>query len=375
MTSRTRRKVLGAAALATGTLLLTAACAQGAASGQDVKAKTLAGSSAGQVKNGALDGVTMTFTSWGGGFQEGQEKAFAEPFATDSGAKVLTDSPTDSAKIQAQVNSDNVLWDVVDIGADDVAAGCGTLFEPLNYNIIDTSRLPEITPKHKCYVPSLSYGYGIFYNADAYPDDPPDSWEDFFNPQKYPGKRAVDGRPTPLSGTLEAALLADGVAPENLYPLDVNRALRTWDRIRSNLIYWETGAQQTQMAESGEADMVFGWSGRIYEANKNGAHYVPVWNQAFSVYDVFAVVKNSPNTNAAMAFINYALGAKQQAKMSELTSYSPVNTDAKPKLSPEAAKFNTTRPEVADQLLPVDFQYWADHQDKLSEAWTAWLNQ
>ena len=102
----------------------------------------------------------------------------------------------------------------------------------------------------------------MFYDADKYKDNPPDSWADFFNSKEFPGKRAVDGRPTPLSGTLEAALLADGVASDDLYPIDTDRALKTYDKIKDDLITWETGAQQTQMAEAGEADMVFGWSGR-----------------------------------------------------------------------------------------------------------------
>lgn len=372
--ARSRRTTIMNTAVAAGALLLVAACAQGGAT-KEVAADDLAGQPPGGVDKGSLDGVKMTFTSYGGGFQDGQEKAFVDPFAKATGAEVQTDSPTDPAKIQAQVDSDNLLWDVVDSGADDVAASCGTLFEPLDYSIIDASKLPELTPKHECYVPSLGYAYGLFYDADVYKDNPPDGWEDFFNTEEFPGRRALDGRPTPQTGTLEAALLADGVAPDDLYPLDTDRALETYDKVKDDLIYWETGAQQTQMAEAGEADMVFGWSGRIFEANQNGANFVPVWNEGFAVYDVFAVLKGSPNKNAAMAFINYTLGAEQQAKMSELTSYSPVNVDSEPKLDPTAQEFNITRPEVLDQLVPLDVQYWADNQEPITDAWSAWLNQ
>ena len=130
------RTVVRTMAFVTCALLLAAACAQGGDT-KAVRAEELAGQPPGGVKKGSLNGVTMTFTSYGGGFQDGQETAFAKPFAKSTGAKVLTDEPTDTAKIQAQVNSDNVLWDVVDSGADDVAAGCGRLFEPLDYSIID----------------------------------------------------------------------------------------------------------------------------------------------------------------------------------------------------------------------------------------------
>lgn len=361
------------AAVATA-LLAMAACAQGGST-TAVSADKLAGEPAGEVGKGVLPGTTMTFTSYGGGFQDGQEKAFVEPFAEITGAEVLTDEPTDTAKIKTQVESGNVMWDVVDSGADDVVAHCGELFEPLDYSIIDASNLPAITPKHRCYVPTLSYAYGFFYDADTYKTNPPDGWEDFFNPEEYPGTRAIDGLPSPTSGTLEAALLGDGVAPEDLYPLDIDRALSVYDRIKDDAIYWETGAQQTQMAEAGEADMVFAWSGRIYEANQNGANFKPVWNGALAQQDVLAVVKDSPNKNAAMAFINYTLGAEQQARMAELTSYSPVHTEAQPKLDPLAEQFATNRPEISNQLVKLDLSYWGEHKEEITRAWSGWLNQ
>ncbi|MGH3661767.1 MAG: polyamine ABC transporter substrate-binding protein [Micromonosporaceae bacterium] len=363
----------GLAAAACVSLLLTA-CAQNTSGGK-IDREKLEGHPAGHVAENALKGTKMTFTSYGGGFQDGQEKTLVEPFEKASGADVATDEPTDIAKIQAQVESENVLWDVVDSGADDVAANCGKLFEPLDYSVIDASKLPEQTPKHRCYVPTLNYAYGFFYNADKYKNNPPDGWEDFFDTKNYPGKRAIDGRTAPTSGTLEAGLLGDGVAPDELYPLDIDRALGSYDKIKNDLAYWETGAQQTQMAESGEADMVFGWSGRIFEANQNGANFKPVWNQSLALYDVLAVPKGAPNKDAAMAFINYTLGAKQQAAMSEETSYSPVHTEAEPDLSKEAAEFNTTRPEVLDEQVTLDISYWGKHQEEITDAWTKWLNQ
>lgn len=371
--NRSSKRTLTMGSLASCLLLIVTACAQGGET-REVSGDSVAGKAAGSAPDD-LDGVTMTFTSYGGGFQDGQETAFVEPFKEATGAEVLTDEPTDIAKVQTQVESENILWDVVDAGPDDVAAKCGTLFEPIDYSIVDASKLPTLTPKHKCYVPTLAYAYGFFYDADTYKQDPPDGWEDFFDTKKYPGTRAIDGRPVPTTGTMEAALLADGVAPEDLYPLDIDRALATYDKIADDAIYWETGAQQTQMAEAGEADMVFAWSGRIYEANKNGANFRPVWNEALTLYDVLAVLKDSPNKNAAMAFINYSLGAEQQAKMAELTSYSPVNVDSEPKFDEMGKQFNATVPEHLEQQVALDVPYWAEHQEEIGAAWASWLNE
>lgn len=362
-------------ALTLAVVVMPAACAQGGAGKSDVSADSVAGSSVGSVKAGALKGTKMTYVSYGGTFQDGQEEALIRPFAKESGATVLPDSPTDNAKVKAQVDSGNVVWDAVDSTPAFVASECGKLFEKLDYKIIDTSKLPKNTPPSECYVPSLAYGYGFFYNADKYKDAPPQDWSDFFDTKKFPGKRAIDGRSIPTPGVIEAALLADGMPESELYPLDIDKALKKWSTIKPSVITWKTGAQQTQMAESGAADMVFAWSGRIYEANENGSNFKPVWKDSFTLQDVFAVVKGSKNKNSSMALINYALGSKQQAKMSELTSYSPVNTDSKPQLSAEAAKFNTTSPEVLEQAVSPDYKYWGDNLDKISAAWTKWLNQ
>ena len=96
------------------TALLAAACTS---SGPGEAANIDLGSGppqAGTVKADALKGVTLTFVSYGGIYQEGQTKAAVDPFATESGARILQDGPTDNAKIKAQVDSGNVTWDVID---------------------------------------------------------------------------------------------------------------------------------------------------------------------------------------------------------------------------------------------------------------------
>jgi putative spermidine/putrescine transport system substrate-binding protein len=317
----------------------------------------------------------MTFVSWGGDFQNGQQEAFAEPFSEVTGAKVLYDGPTDTAKLRAQVESGNVSWDVINGNPTYGKAYCGELYEPLDLSLIDTSLIPEGMAQGECFLPSLAYVYGFFYNADKYGDNPPKTWVDFFDTDKFPGTRAIDGRSVPTAGTLEAALLADGVIEDELYPLDIERALKKWTSIEDSLAYWTSGAQQTQMAQAGSADMVFGWSGRIYEANQNGTNFVPVWDQAFITSDSFSIAKGTKNSTAAHAFINYALGAQQQASMAKLTSYSPANSQAEPNFSPEAQDFNVTRPEVLDVTIPQNPDYWGENLDEIVSAWEGWLNK
>ncbi len=328
---------------------------------------------AGEVKEGALDGVTLTFTSWGGIFQEAQVAAL-EPFVEQSGVKLLEDGPTEYSKVKAQVDSENVTWDVVDtdiIWADKQCGEDGLLMD-LDLDIVDVSNIPNQSLVGDCYVPAMQYGYVIMYNEDAYPEAPT-GWADFFDTEKFPGKRAIAGFEDIGPGVYEGALLAEGVAPEDLYPLDMDRVYQKLDTIRDDLIYWKTGAESQQMVESGEADMVLLWSGRGYGAVENGANYKPIWNEALVVADALAVPKNAKNPDAAMALINSYLGADAQATMAEMSSYSPVHKDAKPEFSELGLEYLTTDPAIAEQMVPTDQSWWAENYDAELERWLNWL--
>ncbi|MCC4317376.1 hypothetical protein LL584_19080 [Streptomyces malaysiensis subsp. malaysiensis] len=76
-----------------------------------------------------------------------------------------------------------------------------------------------------------------------------------------------------------------------------------------------------------------------------------------------------------MALINYYLGAAQQAKLSELTSYSPINSDAEPKIDKLAAQYLATAPGRQAQALKVDNAWWAKNQEQIIQKWSDWLVQ
>ncbi|MGA5699921.1 extracellular solute-binding protein [Peterkaempfera bronchialis] len=365
-------KTLGATAVGGALLLALTACAGGAPAAADIDLGS-GPAAAGQVKKGALDGVTLTFASYGGIYQDGQEAAAVKPFAAASGAKLLSDGPTDYTKLKAQVDSGNVTWDVVDTDSIWAERECGKLLMPLDTTIVDTSKLPK-DMVGKCSVPAMTYGMVLMYDKKKFGDHPPKGWADFFDTAAYPGKRAIPGVASDAApGPLEAALLADGVAADQLFPLDVDRALKKLTSVRSSLVFWDTGARSQQLLESGEVSMAMVWSGRAYSAVKNGAAFAPQWNQFLPISDSLAVPKGARNPKAAMALINYYLGASEQAKLTELTSYSPVNSDAKPTLDPTATEYLTSTPERQAQALKVDNAWWAENQEQLIQKWSDWL--
>ncbi|GAA1699376.1 ABC transporter [Mycolicibacterium murale] len=372
-TTPTRRVPLALTAAAVITAV-TAACS---ASSQAPSTELDLGSGppqAGTVKAGALDGVTLTFVSYGGIFQDGQTKAAIEPFAQESGATVLQDGPTENSKIKAQVDSGNVTWDVVDTTNVFSAKNCGELFMPIDTSIVDTSKIPEGAQTDECSVPAMGYGLIVVYNTEKYGANPPKTWADFYDTAKFPGKRGMQGISGELDpGVFEGALLADGVAADAIYPIDAERALGKMSSIRDDFVFWTTGAQAQQLLEAGQVDMALLWSGRAYSAVKNGAPFAPMWDQWMPEADTIAVPKGAKNPKASMALINYYLGAEQQAKLSELTSYSPINVDAKPQLDELAQAYLTTSPERLADRFPIDLPWWAENQDAMITAYTDWL--
>ncbi|WP_240629733.1 ABC transporter substrate-binding protein [Specibacter cremeus] len=363
------KPTLGLAAAALSVLLLAGCGGAGAA-----PAAVDLGSGpavAGTVKKDALKGVNLTFVSYGGLYQDGQTAAAVTPFGKESGARILADGPTEYSKIKAQVESSNVTWDVVDTGSYWAAGQCGTELQPLDYTIIDKSKVPAGLAG-KCSVPAMQYANVFVYNKDKY-KDAPTSWKDFFDTKKYPGKRAIDGTENIEGGIIEGALLADGVPKDKLYPLDLKRAFKKLDTIKDSLVYWTTGAQAQQMLESKEVDMAVVWSGRAFGAVKNGAPFEPVWNASVVVMDTLTVPKNAKNPKASMALINYYLGKEQQEKLTEETSYSPVNVEAKPKLDAVGKKFLITDPAVASKTMVCNFDWWGKNYTNVAEQWVAWV--
>lgn len=317
---------------------------------------------------GGLEGE-LTFVSFGGAYQEAQTVSMVDPFmAANPGVSIAQDEPTDYAKIQQMVDSGNVTWDVVDTDPFYPLGECGTYAEKLDFTVIDTTNVIQelITD---CSVPSMTYAYVVAYNADKYGDNPPTTPADFFDTAKFPGKRAIQN--AAQGGGYELALLADGVEPGSLYPLDYDRAFAKLDSLGDDLIFWDSGAQSQEMIEKGEADMVFMWNGRAYNGAKNGANYKPMWNQNIVVYDVFMVPMGAPNKDLAMEFINYAIGPEAQGALQSEIPYAAINTQAP--ASTGDALFQEWLPttHVAEGVVQ-DQQWWAENLEPATEKWTAW---
>ena len=320
--------------------------------------------------SGNGSGGTLVFASYGSAYQDAQNQAFLSPWAKEKGVTVQNDGPTSYPKIQQMVESGNAIWDVVDTEPYFPVANCGTLVEKLDFTNIDKSQFPEGTVSD-CSIPTAQYSTMLIYNTQTYSGaNVPTTPADFFDLKKFPGKRVVPNWAG--AGALEFALLADGVAPENLYPLDTRRAYKKLDTIRDSLEFWNTSSESQQSMEDGAADMWLAWSGRGYEAEKNGASIAPVWNDNLIAWATLSIVKGSKNAENAQSFIEYAAQAAPQARFAELQPYSATNLEAEPKLDELQQKWDVASPDVQKQAIVTNVQWWADNSADAEAEWTSW---
>ncbi|MFS0897291.1 extracellular solute-binding protein [Mycolicibacterium litorale] len=316
----------------------------------------------------STDERRLTFASYGSAYQDAQNEALIDPWSAESDTTVTNDSPTSYPKIKQMVDANQVTWDVIDTEPFYPVANCGTYVEKLDLSAIDVSKFPEGTVSD-CAIPFAQYSTVMVYDTETYPQGPT-SYADFFDVEKFPGVRMVPNWAG--GGALELALLADGVAPENLYPLDLKRAFSKLDTIRDSLRFWNTSSESQQALEDGTVDMAYVWSGRAYEAEKNGAALTPVWDNNLLAWASLSIVKGTKNREAAQSLIEYAATAEPQARFAELQPYSPANSDAAPQLDELQQKYNVADPQIQKQAVVTDVRYWAENNDAANKAWTEW---
>ena len=317
------------------------------------------------------EGVTLTLAAQGGAYQDALTQAWEEPYAALTGVEFINDGTSSNATIRAQVESGQVTWDVVDTGSDFGLDSHKALLEPLDFGLIPRDEMNPDLRATDFRVPVMTYGTVLAYNTDASAGQIPAGWADFFDPSKIQGKRGVWDYAT--GGIFEMALLADGVAPADLYPLDLDRAAAKLDAIKDNLVLWGTGAESRELIGSGEVAMSMMWNGRTWGAIHEDNRPVDIqWNQQILSADYFVVPKGSPNREAAMRFIAWAVCAENNGALSKFIPYGPTNVNSEPD---PAMVDDLAVSHVDDNTAYFDDAYLVDHFDEIDAAWQDWKSR
>ncbi len=318
----------------------------------------------------ASDAGELVFVDWGGTNTDARIEKNIKPFEEKTGIKVTVVTPSDYAKLIAMVENGTTEWDVMNCNAYwGVYAGDKGYLEPIDYKVV-TEKLDKAV-ELPFVVGAEVYDSVISWNKDKYTaETAPKNWAEFFDTKKFPGKRAMWQYPVTV---LEAALLADGVPMDKLYPLDLDRAFKKLDTIKDSIVWWTKGAQPSQMLSTGEADLALAWSGRILTAQDQGSPVELTYNEGMRIAAGWVVPKGAPNRENAMKFINYVSSAEAQAGFSSMIPYGSTNPEAVKLLDSKQIDRIGQNPEQIKHEFYIDNDYWAKNLNEVVERFNAWL--
>ncbi len=314
----------------------------------------------------------LVFVNWGGDAITAYNAAYGEPFLAETGITVKQDGsgPSEGA-IQAQFESGKPAWDIVD--ADPFSAqtlGKKGMMEPIDYTVVDKAKTREGFGWEYA-ASSYFFSYIIAYDAKKFGDNPPKSMADFFDVDKFPGKR---GMYKWGAGMWEALLLGDGVAPADLYPLDIERAHKKLAAFKDNVVgFWGGGAESQSLLMNGDASMALIWSTRakILEADSNGDIKF-IWNEGLISPGAMAVIKGNPGgAEAAMKFIAAAQDPARQLVMFNMLAQGPANPATDALVPPEDARFNPVDPANYALQIPLNMEWYEANYGAALDAYLA----
>ena len=334
---------------------------------------------------------SITAVSYGGSYQKASIEAWYEPFAAAAGIRVdVEDFNGGLAQIRAQVEVGNVYWDVVDLNASDVTLACDEgLLEYVDPETLPPG--PDGTLAEEDFISGTLSDCGVgnvvwstiyAYDANRFPGARPETIADFFDIEKFPGRRGM--RRVPMAN-LEFALLADGVPAEDVYavlgtPEGLGRAFDKLDTIKDQVVWWEAGAQPPQMLADGEVVMSTAFNGRIFNAQVlEGQSFVIVWDGQLLDINQLAIVAGTPRLDEAMRLVSFASTAEALADLGRRISYGPARESAGPLITThletgvEMGPHLPTHPSNMARALRRDWTWWVDNQDELNERFSAWL--
>ncbi|GAB3124259.1 ABC transporter substrate-binding protein [Novispirillum itersonii] len=318
----------------------------------------------------------LTVVGFGGSGQDAFREAYFKPFSQQTGIP-LTEESWDGGVgvLRAKIEGGNGTWDVVQMDSSELAIGCEEgLYEQLDFSRIGgkDAYLPfAVSP---CGAGLIVYDYVLAYDGDRLKDGPK-SWADFFDTARFPGKRALRQGP---QTNLEIALMADGVAPKDVYTLlatedGVNRALRKLETIKKELVFWKAGAQPPQLLASGEVVMTTAYNGRISAAiEKEKKNFRLIWNQAIFVIDSWAILKGSPNIDKAYKFLEFVGRPEVQKNLPNHISYGITSAKGSALIDPARLANLPSAPQNMAVALPYNTEFWLEHTDRLTERFNNW---
>jgi len=312
----------------------------------------------------------LVIVNWGGGVGKAKKEVYYDPFTKETGIPVVPVYGPELAKIKAQVQNKDVEWDIVDLVDSWVAPGEHLgLYEEIDTSIVPMDRISPLA-RRKFELGTHFYAGVIARSTDRFSEDKrPATWADFWDVEKFPGRRGLRSR---IGETLELALMADGVPAESVYPCDIERAFRSLDKLKPHIRQWIAQTPQTtSLIQSNEVDFTYTYVSRVYEGTKSNMaiDFSPEQNLIGRNWQ--AIVKGTKNKSAAMRFSEFVTRPERQLAFCNITGHAPVANGVAEKINPEIRPW-VPKPEAKGNLV-LDPDWWYGKEEMLTKRFKEWL--
>jgi putative spermidine/putrescine transport system substrate-binding protein len=320
----------------------------------------------------------LTVVSRGAGSIDPWRKVFVQPFVGATAIAVRQESWDGGIDaLESHLKAADNEWDLVELRGDELATACADgLLEKLDFAAIGGKDHYLAQGVSDCGVGAAEANIVLAWDRDKFPGTP--TWADFWDIAKYPGKRGLSKGPR---GNLEIALIADGVAPGDVYKVlataeGVDRAFHKLDQLKPYLVWWPSGEEAEHILSSGDVLMTSAPSDRIAVAARTGPrNFGMQWNASLGDTTSWAIVKGSPNLRQAIQFLYFAGTPAVEGRLLEVAGAIGLAKNANDLLPPELVAISPTGPANLAAAIRFDGGFWRDNLAKLAQRFDAWLAQ
>ncbi|NTG02320.1 extracellular solute-binding protein [Agrobacterium rhizogenes] len=335
---------------------------------------------AGETSNPAFAREQLVIATTGGAYDAALRKWWFDPFTAKTGIQVVSVAATNAemrAKATAMVKTGNVTWDLYPDGEIQVSSKDHlAISEPLDSFCTQFKDRQDLVPD--ACIPAgvrlFSTATLMAYDPQAFKGNQPVTWADMWDIAKFPGGRSFPNFDDPWR-VMAAALLADGVKRQDLFPLDVDRALKKLDALRPSIsLWWKTGDQSVQGFRENDYSIGQIWLTRASALKAEGRSIAWSNKAAFLVGDRLTVIKGAPNRDNALKLIAFWLDTPDiQAKVCEALLCTPPSRAAIALMPQTIRDQMPSAEDVRDSIVIPDAKWINDHAAELLERWNNWV--
>lgn len=326
----------------------------------------LATTSAARAQSGEI-----TVMAYAGIFQDKYTEAVIKPFtAKFPNVKVNYFSSGNSAQmlgtLRTQRSSPQIDVAILDVSVSNVGNKEGVFAK------LDPAKVPSLKELHPMAIVPDGFGPAVTFDHwvlvyDAEKVKPaPTALADLWDP-RFKGQIGLPAMPN-IQG-IAATVLASKIAGED-FKTSIDGAMKRLKDLGPSVQTFDPQPDGYTLILGNTLTVASGWNARaqLYHDESKGRLGV-VFPKEGSIFQINTInlVAGNKNPEAAIAFIEYALGREAQKRFTEAMFYAPTN--AKAEISPAAINRTAASAENMAKMIPLDWDWVTTIRDPWNNRW------